>query len=115
MIFHSLYLHKIEAIEGLTTNKGEIPMALKKSTIKNVKKDVSITANKEFNEKSRKIVVKDFSYRMKRGLYNALAAEPKSKEPVKGAWKQRHRFDAVVLAALNAENRGRKIVSLIVD
>lgn len=88
-------------------------MAIKK----NIKNADSINAQdvREFNEKSRKVVVKDFSYRMKRGLYNALAAEPKSKKPVKGAWKQRHRFDAIVLAALNAENRGRKIVSLIVD
>ena len=92
-------------------------MAVKKNTVKNVKKSVSVnTADiREFNEKSRKIVVKDFSYRMKRGLYNALTAEPKSKEPIKGAYKQRHRFDAIVLAALNTENRGRKIVSLIVD
>ena len=92
-------------------------MTIRKNTVKNVKNADSINARdiREFNEKSRKVVVKDFSYRMKRGLYNALAAEPKSKEPVKGAWKQRHRFDAIVLAALNAENRGRKIVSLIVD
>lgn len=61
------------------------------------------------------IVVKDFSYRMNKELYNALATDPKHKEPIKYAHRKRGQFDHIVLAALNAENRGRRIVSLIVE
>ena len=91
---------------------------LKKSQAKKVaeKKEINHKWFNESNPNSRKVVVKEFSYRMTKGLYNALAADSQSKNIIPGAWKQRSRFDGTVLAALNQMSLyTRKITSIIID
>ena len=91
---------------------------LKKAQAKKVaeKKEINHKWFNESNPNSRKVVVKEFSYRMKKALYNALAADSQSKNVIPGAWKQRSRFDGTVLAALNQmDSYTRKITSIIID